>query len=202
MAFKPSQKRSREEENIEPNITPIMNLMVVLIPLLLSAAQLTELSLLEYLPPAEAGVSESTGSDELEDDLTQPTEKLSLVVNLAETGIQLSMFEAVEPGPHFYEIPLRPNGAYNWSVLKDSLISIKSNIVGNPIGTEMIQDERTGEMKEILKYKYKDGEEISITAVGRTPFQTIIQTMDTCKFFVMGNEQKPLFPMTLLKQFQ
>lgn len=52
MAFKPSDKKKRAPESIEPNITPIMNLMVVLIPMLLSAARLTELSLLEYLPPA------------------------------------------------------------------------------------------------------------------------------------------------------
>lgn len=201
MAFKPSDKRRREEESIEPNITPIMNLMVVLIPMLLSAAQLTELSLLEYLPPAEATVSEDSGAPS-EDTGDGQIDKLNLLLNLVESGIQVSVYQSVDVGPHFYEIPLLPNGTYNWNALKDSLTSIKLGEVGDPIGSEMVQDERTGEMKEIPKFRVKDGEEVSITASGSTPFQTIVKTMDTCKYYVQGQEQKPLFPITLLKQFQ
>ncbi len=200
MAYKPSDKRKREEENLDVNITPIMNLMVVLIPLLLSAAKFTQLALLEYLPPTEAAAAENTppgenkgiGSEEL---------NLNLLVNLTETGIQVSIYQTVQLGPNFYEIPLE-NGLYNWAALKDSLWSIKQREVGAPIGTETVPDERTGEMQEKPKYRVKDGEEVSITAVGTTPFQTIIQLMDACRTYKVNDELYTLFPITLLKQFQ
>jgi len=86
--------------------------------------------------------------------------------------------------------------------LKDSLWSIKQREVGEPIGTETVQDEVTGEMKEKPKYRVKDGEEVSITAVGITPFQTIIQLMDACRTYEVKGELRTLFPITLLKQFQ
>ncbi len=202
MAYQPSQKRKREEEDIELNITPIMNLMVVLIPLLLSAAQLTELSLLEYLPPAESATAEDAGAPAEEPKGGGKTDKLSLLVNIAEEGIQVSMFQTVEEGKFFYEIPKKVDGSYNWETLNDSLWSIKQNIVGEPIGTEKVQDEITGEMKEVPKYKFKDGEEVSITAMGVTPFQIIVEAMDKCKYRVENKEIKPMFPVAMLKQFQ
>ena len=123
MAFKPSQKRSRAEGDTEINITPIMNLMVVLIPLLLSASKFTELALLEYLPPAE-GAPVEAGAAPSEGD-GKKTENINLLLNLVETGIQVSIFQSVEEGPNFYEIPILLSGEYNWMTLKDSLWSIK-----------------------------------------------------------------------------
>ncbi len=53
MAYKPSQRKTMEAEPTEPNLTPIMNLMVVLIPLLLSSAEYVKLGAIELnLPPA------------------------------------------------------------------------------------------------------------------------------------------------------
>jgi len=83
VAFKPSDKRKREEEDLDLNITPIMNLMVVLIPLLLSAAKFTQLALLEYLPPAEAASSESAPPGETKGGAGEEI-SLNLLVNLAE----------------------------------------------------------------------------------------------------------------------
>lgn len=200
MAFKPSSRRNREDEDIELNITPIMNLMVVLIPLLLSAAQLTELSLLEYLPPAEATAAEDSGAPPSESQGGQET-RLNLLLNLVETGAQVSIFQTVEEGPFFYEIPLQ-SGSYNWKALKDSLWNIKQREVGEPIGTEMIEDELTGEQREVPKYKVLDAREISITATGNAPFQVIINAMDACRNYKIGNELRELFPMVQLKQFQ
>lgn len=55
MAYKPSQRRSIEIEPTEPNLTPIMNLMVVLIPLLLSSAEYVKLGAIELNLPPVAG---------------------------------------------------------------------------------------------------------------------------------------------------
>ena len=58
MAIKPSLKkektrsyRIRVTPMTEPNLMPIMNLIVVLIPLILVTSKLLNLSVLEYLPP-------------------------------------------------------------------------------------------------------------------------------------------------------
>lgn len=201
MAFRPSDKRTNEDQDTEINITPIMNLMVVLIPLLLSASKFTELALLEYLPPAEAVAAETAGAPPSEGE-GDKIEKINLLLNLVESGIQVSIFESVEEGPNFYEIPRLSSGNYNWSTLKDSLWSIKQTHVGEPIGTEDVTNELTGEITQISKYRVIDGEEASITAVSSTTFQTIIKVMDTCRYKTVGNVQKPLFPFTILKQFQ
>jgi len=201
VAFRPSSKRTRGAESTELNITPIMNLMVVLIPLLLSASKFTELALLEYLPPAEAAPAESAGAPPSEGGSSK-IEKISLLLNLVDTGIQVSIFESIVEGPNFYVIPRFADGSYNFDTLKDSLWSIKQTHVGEPIGTEDVTNELTGEITQIAKYRVIDGEEASITAVATTTFQTIIKVMDACRYKTIGNDQKPLFPYTLLKQFQ
>ncbi|MBT3231962.1 MAG: hypothetical protein HN356_04040 [Calditrichaeota bacterium] len=198
MAFKPSDKKKRAPESIEPNITPIMNLMVVLIPMLLSAARLTELSLLEYLPPAETS---TTGSGASSEPPEESIEKLNLLINIQPENIQVSIYQSVDLGPNFFEIPIKSD-AHDWETLKDSLILIKQREVGEPVGTLSVMDERSGEMKTIPKYRFSDGEEVSIAADGGIPFQTIIRAMDACKYYVDGKAMKPLFPITLLKQFQ
>lgn len=187
-------------EDEEPNITPIMNLMVCLIPLLLSVGMRSELALLEYLPPAEATAAEGVGAPPDEGGAGK-IEKLNLLINLAETGVQVSIYEKVV-GEYFYEIPLLPDGSYDWSTVKDSLWAIKQREVGEPIGSETVTDEVSGEMKEIPKYRLVDGEEVSITATGGTQFQKIINAMDACRFYDVGNERMTMFPITMLKQFQ
>ena len=53
MAYRPSFRRSSSQEDVETNLTPVMNLMVVLIPLLLSSAQFIKIGVIDLnLPPA------------------------------------------------------------------------------------------------------------------------------------------------------
>ena len=107
----PSLRRSRPQGTTELNLTPIMNLMVVLIPLLLSVAEFTKLALLEYMPPAEAA-EDAGGGGEDQDENSADEEKetyLRLLVNLADNRvIQVSMFGKLQVGEHFYEIPIYP----------------------------------------------------------------------------------------------
>lgn len=210
MAFKPSQKRRKPPEDVELNTTPIMNLMVVLIPLLLAGAKFTELTLLEYLPPAEATAASDTGAPPEEGSGGGGEEKLNLLLNLVDAGIQISLFGSVKEGEHFYVIPKSPDGNYNWKALNDSLVSVKQNIVGPQIGTKTIFNERDSTYQEVPAYKYADATEVSITALSSTHFQTIVNAMDACQKysqeeFINGERQvaiKELFPVTILKQFQ
>ena len=47
MAYKPSARRSGVTADIELDIKPVMNLMVVLIPLLLAGVEMVKLSIIE-----------------------------------------------------------------------------------------------------------------------------------------------------------
>lgn len=200
----PSKRQSKGGGAPELNLTPIMNLMVVLIPLLLSVAKLTELALLEYKPPAEAADSGGGGGNG-DDDENKDEEKivnLDLLINLHENStIQISMYKKLDLGEHFYEIQAAPDGGYDFKALNDSLASIKKREVGLPTGIDSVQNEETMQWEKFSTFKVEDGRQVSITALKETPFQTIVHVMDVCRF-KLGDKSVELFPMTMLKQFQ
>ena len=70
MAYKPSLRRLIEVEDMDLDIKPVMNLMVVLIPLLLAGSEFTKLAIKELnLPPAKnggGGGGDETPEEELE----------------------------------------------------------------------------------------------------------------------------------------
>ena len=58
MAYKPSARRKSAELDMDLDIKPVMNLMVVLIPLLLAGTEFVKLSIIEInLPPQNQGGS-------------------------------------------------------------------------------------------------------------------------------------------------
>ena len=201
----PSLRRTSPQATTELNLTPIMNLMVVLIPLLLSVAEFTKLALLEYMPPAEAAEDSGGGSDD-ENQNSSDEEKetyLKLLVNLADNDIiQVSMYGVLQEGEHFYEIQAQPEGGYNLAALNDSLYSIKTREAGEPTGRDSVFNDDTRVWEVFNTYKVRDGREVSITALGTVPFQTIINVMDVCRYKEVEGEKSELFPLTLLKQFQ
>ena len=64
MAFKPSMRRSGQSLEMELDIKPVMNLMVVLIPLLLAGVEMVKLSIIEIdLPPSKAAGGGGAGEE-------------------------------------------------------------------------------------------------------------------------------------------
>ena len=180
-----------------------MNLMVVLIPMLIQVAAFTELALLQYMPPAAA---EESGGDSQDDKDKPPNEEeisnLDLIVNLvANNVIQVSIFKTTELGEKFYEIP-ESAGFYDMKALKDSLYSIKKNIVGESTGIDSTWADEADSSKgwvTFKTFKYQDGRDVKLTAIGVTPFQTIIKTMDAVRFIELSDESKyELFPQIIL----
>ncbi len=81
MAYKPSMRRSGVTADIELDIKPVMNLMVVLIPLLLAGVEMVKLSIIEIdLPPASAGGGK--GADDKNPE-KEKEKKLSLKIALS-----------------------------------------------------------------------------------------------------------------------
>ncbi len=183
MAIKPSLKkektgnyRRRVQPLTEPNLMPIMNLIVVLIPLILVTSKLINLSILQYLPPPSEGIGASVLPQE---EAQQELPVLALRVNLADYRFLIG-YQVVDHDTSF-EIAPTETGRYDFKELSRQLFTIKQNIVGDPP-------------------RYRDHEEIMISAVANTDFQTIVSTMDHARNIWVGDHRETLFSFPVLGQ--
>ena len=173
MAFKPSKRSRRPEESSEPNLTPIMNLMVVLIPLLLTSAQFIKLGMIEInLPPASSGtVMQMEMPKEVE-------KKLDLTVTVTDEGFYLASSMAVALGEtgEGPTIPIKADGDYDYEKLTELLTRIKQKAVG----------------------VFKDTDQIIIIAEPEIEYQTVVSTMDAARTYKEDINVRPLFPSVAL----
>jgi len=173
MAFRPSQRSSRSSEKIDPDIFPMMNLMVVLIPLLLSTASAVKLGVIELnLPQATGGPVAQTEVPK------EVTRSLDLTVSVADSGFYISTSRAIlrgeeDRGP---AIPLTVDGKYNFDELSKRLYEIKRRIVGSG----------------------NDTDKIIIQAEPQISYQTLVSTMDASRSIVIENREYSLFPEVTL----
>lgn len=202
MAFKPSLRRKVPDDTVEPNITPIMNLMVVLIPMLLSVAEFVHLSLLEYLPPPAEGMTEETADETGGDQGGAEIAELNLLLNATDDGFEISLFGETK-GENFKKIPKLPSGEYDYESLHTELVRIKEEIIGPAIRTEDKTDDK-GKTIRMEIFKYPDAQLVKISAKGDLPWETIVKIMDTCREYKEDDIpiKKPLFPSPMLGQIQ
>ena len=169
MAYRPSFRSSRSAEEVEINMTPVMNLMVVLIPLLLSSAQYIKIGVIELnLPPAVGtSVSQLEAPKETE-------KKLDLAVTITDQGFFISSSLAIlknvnGEGP---TIPINDNGEYNFDELSKKLYEIKRKAAGN----------------------FSDTEKIVIQAEPEVNYQLLIDTLDAARSISLEEKIYTLFP--------
>ncbi len=170
MAFKPS-KRKRRPDAVEPelNLTPIMNLMVVLIPLLLTSAEFIKLGIIEINLPPAAGATMTSVSK-----MPQEVEKkLDLTVTVTDQGFYIASSAAVALGQNGEgpTIPKETNG-YDYKKLSDYLYRIKKKADGI----------------------FKDSNRVIILAEPSIKYQTVVSTMDASRSVKVDGKLKPLFP--------
>ncbi len=200
MAFRPSLKKKRQFEEAEANITPVMNLMCVLIPMLLTTAKFVDLALLEYMPPVLQEMDESTAAGAGEG--TTESELLELRVNIAYEMLEISIFNAVE-GENFWQIPLTYEGNFDFDAFRERLVDIKERIVGPAISRSEEIDPETGQLMIVSAFKYEDADQIRISAEGDIPLQTLIRVLDSAREYRDSNGVfKELFQSPALGQFQ
>lgn len=155
MAYRPSYRRSQSEESVEPNLTPIMNLMVVLIPLLLTSAQFIKLGIIELnLPP-------SVGGNNLVPLPKEKELKLDLSISITENGFTLSSAMAILRGEQgdAVSIPIKENGAYDYVKLNKQLMELKTRV----------------------ENKFKDTNKVIIMAEPDIDYQILVSTMDAAR---------------------
>ena len=199
MAFKPSLKKKRLKGEAQVNLTPVMNLICVLIPLLLGSAKFVDLALLEYTPPLiqESGAESGGGSGE-----GGVSSLLELRVNITYDALEVSIFNATG-GENYVSLPKGPDGAYQYDELRRKLVDIKQRIVGRPIAQSELQNPETGKMEIAEQYKFADADQVRISAEGDIPLQTIIRVLDACREYrISEGIYRPLFPSPALGQIQ
>jgi biopolymer transport protein ExbD len=174
MAFKPSKRRHLEMENTELNLTPIMNLMVVMIPILLSSTQFVKIGILELNLPPSVGATTAGSASALPKE-TQRT--LDLTVSITDRGFYISSALAVLPGDGANPtIPKKADGTYDFEELGKKLY----------------------EVKQKAREYFPDTESIVIQAEQEISYQILVNTMDASRELLIGGQRVPLFPLVSL----
>lgn len=177
MAYKPSMRRKSEELDMELDIRPVMNLMVVLIPLLLAGAQWIKLSVIEINVPPPQTVSQGGQGQNKADEQGEKEKRFGLFIAIAHNGFTVGNALAIISGEEEKSgptVPKNEDGTYDFAGLKDKLIEVK----------EKIKNE-----------DYADKNRVKLTASADIEYQTIISVMDNIQTYEdeAGNMQ-PLFP--------
>ncbi len=163
MAYKPSLRSKNEEVQMELDIRPVMNLMVVLIPLLLAGAQWVKLGIIEInVPPTKAA---GPGSGEAQDNTPKEKQlRLGLKVVITRSGITIGNAQAVIAGEKGEgpTVPLKDDGSYDYDKLHEKLVELKKKVAGKG---------------------FVDEERVVIAAESDIEYQTIIDVMDNIQTY-------------------
>jgi biopolymer transport protein ExbD len=174
MAFKPSMRRSGQSLEMELDIKPVMNLMVVLIPLLLAGVEMVKLSIIEIdLPPSKSG---GGGESSEENPEKEKEKRLGLKIAITRDGFTLATAGAIMSGESGEgpTIPISTDGEFDFDLLKTKLIELKNLI---------------------LEKGYVDKDTAIITAGAEIEYQIIINVMDAIlKYEDEEGNIQPLFP--------
>lgn len=178
MAFRPSLRSSRTfAEQVEINLFPVMNLMVVLIPLLLSTVTFVRIGVIQLdLPPAP--LVQGPGASGMP---TEMARTLDLAVSITEQGFYISsalgVLRGEGGGPSIAKM-LREDGSqvYDYERLSSVLLEIKSRARG----------------------KFADDERIIINADPGVRYQVVVSTMDAARSCQVEGRTVSLFPQVAL----
>jgi biopolymer transport protein ExbD len=168
MAFKPSARKKQDNDYKEPDMLVIMNLMVCLIPLLLSCAEFVKMGTIEINLPTDSGGGGGGSSASIE-----KAKKLDLKVLITEAGFTIqSNLRGIEKGPvDNATVPVKP-GSYDLNVMG----SYKEHFPFEELNAKLIALK-----KEIAGQGYTDETNVQITAGNNIPYQVLVRTMDKVK---------------------
>ena len=211
MAFKPSLKRKCHPGSEELDLTPIMNLVVVLIPLLLATAEFVKLGLLETrLPPAVGSLSSVSPTEQ-----EAPKEKLSLLVSVDSLGIAVSIFGSTPISEtetvQYWRLSNLENGSMDVAALSQTLWGIRQDVIEPSIQGEIQNKDAKGKLlfnqdgspQMVDDYLYSDAENVMISAPNDLPFQELVTLMDHTRTYEdPAGQVHKLFPSPMMGKIQ
>ena len=199
-SYRVSAGRIREEVDTEPNIVPFMNLMVVLIPLLLSSSEFVKLGMIELkLPESSAG-----GGGDGGDASALNNAKIDLGIVITDKGFNLFHYFRKDslPGGDA-EIPL-VNGAYDFAALNKKVAEVKRRALYEIIKLAKPDLQADTELwKLAFLYgrndlssvtMFRDHESVKIVADDKIKYQTVVSVMDAARGTKTSSGNVTLFP--------
>ena len=203
--YRPSSRRKKPAVEADPNLAPMMNLMVCLIPLLLTSAEFVKMGIIEIkLPPALAA-SEEIGGEEMKPVL------LDLILIITEEGINIQSalpFFLKAKTKSSAEQPPTPDitkkdGKYDFLTLTRKLAQIKKEVLFSYFQRQFGRIEEVSLLELDKNYNkidksnlrlYPDNESIKIIASPEIDYQTVVSVMDAARY--INTDQGPinLFP--------
>lgn len=193
MSYRPSKRLKRGSEYVPTNITPMMNLMVVLIPLLLASAEFVRLGIIELnLRPAVGEGEEMLSADYVK--AKRFEKKLDLAVTITDRGFYISSQFAVLSGTKTGD-PSIPNIIEdNDSLVHDyTALSEKLHEIKNKVRNEINRLKNRNPYKRYPELLYPDSVGIIIAAEPDIAYQTVVSTMDAVHAYRRENQRVSLF---------
>lgn len=205
-SYKVSARRMKEEVDTEPNMVPFMNLMVVLIPLLLSSSEFVKLGMVEIKLP-ESSQAAGGGGGENEDQKPKD-QKLELGVVITKKGFSLfhhfkSDKETEDSDTTKAEIPM-VDGEYDYARLTGELAKVKKQALAGILQSVGIAGVGEMSLTELyVRYSglnleevptFKDHQMIKIVAEDKTKYQTVISVMDAARGVKTERGKVTMFP--------
>ncbi|NUQ80309.1 MAG: biopolymer transporter ExbD [Bacteroidetes bacterium] len=185
MAFKPSQRKKQDNEFKEPDMIVVMNLMVCLIPLLLSCAEFVKLGTIEINLPTDSG----GGGGGATNTPTEQQKKLDLKLLVTDDGYTIQTnIRGIEKGPD-------PNNSATIPVTPGEYDVYDGQDVKKHWPLAALNNKLTDLKKEIGEGQFADEFNIQITAANTIPYQVLIKTMDAVK--AKYNEQSKEIELVL-----
>ncbi len=153
MAYRPSEGRNQKQARPpeQPNLVPIMNLFITIIPFLLTMIVVSQLALIALNFSATGGGGESGNGGG-----SGPDKEIKVIIMASEGKQMFPGFEVREEGAGTYQIKNSENsGRYNFLALDDKLRELK---------------DRNTTINSISVVVYPD-----------VIYESLIQTIDLCK---------------------
>jgi biopolymer transport protein ExbB/TolQ/biopolymer transport protein ExbD len=208
--YKLSGKRMKQEVDTEPNIAPMMNLMVVLIPLLLSSAEFVKLGAIDLKLPEKGGGGGGGSATSQE----KKEAKLNLGVIITDKGFTLAHYfmqpdsgdTATRPqGGADVDIPLTESGTHDYSALNKRLASIKRNTLFEllssvypdaiPPDATLLQLYNAYTKRDLSQVTmFADHEAIKLVAEEDIDYKIVVNVMDAARGISFPNGNVTMFP--------
>jgi biopolymer transport protein ExbD len=176
-----AKKRKEEKVDTDLNLTPAMNLILILIPLLLAAMETMKLAVINVATPQIGPSSEVTPPDQAPDE-----KPLKLTIALTDRGLHLYARDQVIENK---DDPLGPT-----IPKKDG----EEMVDGKPVPGKVYDNEKLTQMLSDIKDENPTEENIIISAESHIKYRYIIQIMDASRETKVGDKKKSLFPNVVL----
>jgi biopolymer transport protein ExbB/TolQ/biopolymer transport protein ExbD len=199
------RRSGNEEEAADTDVTPMLNLMVMLIPFLLTSSEFVKMGAIELkLPESTQGAG--GGGAEAKQDL-----KLELGVVITAKGFTLFHYYKPEDkaaqtslAEKSADIPLAAGGQYNFEELNAKLADVKKKVLFDivkayfpsiPSDAGLYQLSRAYETKNLSgTAMFSDHEAIKIVAEDRINYKTVVAVMDAARGTRTPDGNVTMFP--------